>query len=50
MDDAYDNASPEEKAVLDSKIFDRLSAVEDASTKALVDEIRASIKLANAEK
>lgn len=50
MDDAYNHASPEEKAILDAKIFDRLSAVEDASTKALVDEIRASIKLANADK
>jgi hypothetical protein len=50
MDDAYDNASAEDKAILDAKIFDQLSAVEDAQVKALVDEIRASIKLANVDK
>ena len=49
MDDAYDDASAEEKAILDAKIFNRLSEVENAQVKALVDEIRASIKLAEAE-
>jgi len=50
MDDAYDNASPEEKAILDTKIFNRLSEVEDAEVKALVHQIRSSIKLTNADK
>lgn len=45
LDDAYDAATDEEKAILDSKIFDKMSENETAEVKALVDQIRAAIKL-----
>lgn len=47
LDDAYDNATDAEKVILDSKIFNALSKLEDVEVKAFVNEIRSSIKLEN---